>query len=303
MTNTSDKNKPTHVSREIAQTLGKLGLSENEQAVYLEVLRHDESSPYQLAKATGVPRTTVYDVVSNLALRGLITATQSDGLQKQQTKIKPINPSILRTSIQQQRQELNALEVDVVDILPFLKEEFHQEHTDARCRFYPGIAGARQVYLAPPVGDAPIVTWDNLMPMDAFGNLETNIVSDQETAAALEPGRHVRELIPLTTWGKHVLSYQQERNPAYARARQIRYIENPLYEARVRISIQGKKIWIVSAHESDIWGLELLSESLAGTLKSLFEVLWLTAKPVTPEMITSWGPNEFLQFETTKRRR
>ena len=115
----------------ILETLKRFGLSENETKVYLESLKHNETSPFQLSKATGIPRTTVYDVVMELSLKGLIELEQSDGIQKQQTKIRAKNPSILRTILQGKRKELTSLELDILNFLPNLKADFHQNKVNA----------------------------------------------------------------------------------------------------------------------------------------------------------------------------
>lgn len=51
----------------------KLGLNENEQEVYLAVLKAGKVAPNQVAKITGINRTTVYSVSKKLARMGLVT--------------------------------------------------------------------------------------------------------------------------------------------------------------------------------------------------------------------------------------
>ncbi|MBI4086942.1 hypothetical protein HY416_03085 [Candidatus Kaiserbacteria bacterium] len=54
------------------EDFGKLGLNENEQEVYLAVLKAGKVSPQRVAKLTGVNRTTVYSIVRKLAGLGLL---------------------------------------------------------------------------------------------------------------------------------------------------------------------------------------------------------------------------------------
>lgn len=49
-----------------------LGLNENEQSVYLTVLKYGKLSPVRTAKETGINRTTVYSIAKKLAAYGLI---------------------------------------------------------------------------------------------------------------------------------------------------------------------------------------------------------------------------------------
>lgn len=51
----------------------KLGLNENEQEVYLAVLKAGKVAPNEVAKVTGINRTTVYSVAKKLGKMGLMT--------------------------------------------------------------------------------------------------------------------------------------------------------------------------------------------------------------------------------------
>lgn len=56
----------------IEQNLAQLGLSEKEVAVYLEVLRRGKVLPAEVAKLTGLNRSTVYSVALELKKRGIM---------------------------------------------------------------------------------------------------------------------------------------------------------------------------------------------------------------------------------------
>lgn len=77
------------------KVLKRFGLTDNEIDIYIECLKNEELSPFQLSKLTGIPRTTVYDCLMSLSLKGLIELEQSDGFQKQQTRVRGKNPSEL----------------------------------------------------------------------------------------------------------------------------------------------------------------------------------------------------------------
>ena len=53
----------------IFSALNNLGLSDSEIKVYVEALKYKKIAPYALAKALSMPRTTVYDIMLNLALK------------------------------------------------------------------------------------------------------------------------------------------------------------------------------------------------------------------------------------------
>ena len=56
----------------IDKNLEKLGLNENERAVYIAVLSAGKTTPNQVASSTGINRTTIYSIARKLARMGLI---------------------------------------------------------------------------------------------------------------------------------------------------------------------------------------------------------------------------------------
>ena len=80
----------------VDKTLVAFGLTDKEARVYRAALNYEETSPFALSRETKIPRTTVYEILFNLSLKGLVTLVQSDGFSKQQTRIKARNPSMLR---------------------------------------------------------------------------------------------------------------------------------------------------------------------------------------------------------------
>jgi sugar-specific transcriptional regulator TrmB len=84
------------IAKRSTQVLKEFGLSENEAKVYQSALELGETSPFGISKSTGIARTTVYAILTDLALKGLVELESSTGLMKQQTKVRAKNPSTLR---------------------------------------------------------------------------------------------------------------------------------------------------------------------------------------------------------------
>ena len=284
---------------DIYETLKKFGLTKNEIKVYLETLKHKETSPFSLSKPTGIPRTTVYDVVMGLSLKGLVELEQSDGFKKQQTRIKAKNPSVFRNILQQKREDLLSLELDVLNFLPDLKSDFHKEKVNANFQFYPGIEGARKVYTEEIDVDLPIYAWDMQMPMDVFGSEVINELVLKETNLRLKRGSKyvTKEITPINDWTKHVLSYQYSRSKDYLKEREIRGVDSPIFEIYQRISLKGNWIMITCTKEDEVWGLRINSPLLAKSMYSIFQLNWQVATPITEELVKSWGEDAFAKEE------
>lgn len=284
------------------QALKKFGLSEKEIKVYLEVLKHDEMSPYEISRATKIPRTTVYDILMGLSLKGLIELEQSGGITKQQTRVKARNPSVLREIVEQKKRELTNLDIDIVNILPELKKNFHKSETDTDFRFFPGIEGLKKVYFDADIESIKLDTyiWNLLMPDDVFGNVNQNKYIQEILATREKYKVKSKEIVPLNSWTKHCISYQFGINSDYIRWREMRFIDNPIFDVDLVIAVKGEYVRISCAKDSEMWGLTIKSKALSGTLVRMHRFMWLSAKPITPELVKSWGENEIL---TEQRRR
>lgn len=295
------------INESIKSALTRFGLSESEVKVYLAAVKQDDTTPFKLAKLTGIPRTTVYDTLMSLSLKGLVVLSSSDGFSKQQTLVRAKNPSAFRTILQNKRKELLSVESDILEILPEIKQEYNKGKANSDFMFYPGIEGARKIYSEMMSKeetelDIPSYAWDLQMPMDAFGVDETNKMVSSDNSYRLRRKNFSRELSPLNDWTRHVISYQYERDPDYLTNLNLRVVEKSGFEVFLRMEIKGDWFKAVCAHEDEMWGLKIRSKFFAGTLKSIFNLNWDLATVVTPELIKSWGPNEFLQAQVRDKR-
>lgn len=284
-----------------AQTvLEQFGLSSNEARVYQSALELGETSPFGISKSTSIARTTVYAVLTDLALKGLIELESATGLMKQQTKVRAKNPSVLRDLLWAKRANLVKQEVDIVEILPFLKKEYLKDSTNADFQFFPGMEGANQIMFDYDGVDQDTYVFDYQVPMDATGSKEMNEGVDKGIKLWAKGKAIEYNLTPINPWTKHVLSYQVERNPHYLDRVQYRYLPFEIAGLCLTIRLKGSRIWIVSVKGDEVWGLKIRSQNLADSLISIHQALWKLATPITKEMITSWGPNPYLQAEKTK---
>lgn len=285
--------------KQIYSVLSNLGLSTSETKVYVEAIKHKKIAPFALAKALKMPRTTVYDVMLNLALKGLITIRQSQGLEKQQTWIEPKNPSQLREMIFYKREELARVEVGLVDILPLLKGEYAKHVDNTNFQFYPGIEGAKQVMLQTneTKGTGTMRVFDSLMPMDTLGKRHINKDVDTGLKDKRTTNASIKTLIALNKWTKHALSYQHRRNKDYVKLHNFRVIDNPLLTIHLDISLLQDTTRCVCAQENEAWGLVIKSAQLTKTLESLFDMVWISAEKITEKDIEGWGINEFFEAE------
>ena len=125
------------------------------------------------------------------------------------------------------------------------------------------------------------------MPLDVFGSnhiQKTNQLHSNRTT-------NHREIIPLTRWTKHSLSYLFERNPDFIRSRNIRFVDDPFFDNKLSIIMQGNRTYISCANKDEMYGLIIKSQNLTNTLTSIFELQWQLAIPITKDILKNWQPS------------
>jgi len=123
--------------------LTRLGLSENESALYLALLTQGSSSVRKLAGITGINRGTTYDGLKALKSRGLVSFYHEDTKQHFVAE----DPSKLSSLLEAQKTELNQLTETVSELIPELKSLYDKKGGKPTVRYYEGPDGVQTILL------------------------------------------------------------------------------------------------------------------------------------------------------------
>ncbi len=116
------------------QNLINLGLSEEEILVYLSTLDNGSATVLELARNTGIPRTTVYLLIDSLTDKKLLKLS-SDTKKKQYLPASPEDLIHLAQAKKEQMQEtLHSLRAE----LPQLHALYRLYHTQPKIQYYSG---------------------------------------------------------------------------------------------------------------------------------------------------------------------
>lgn len=66
------------VVNNIASSLKKLGFSDYEAKAWIALLRENPSTPYEVARESGIPTSKIYEVLSRLETKKMVTVTRRD---------------------------------------------------------------------------------------------------------------------------------------------------------------------------------------------------------------------------------
>jgi len=106
-------------SNKLQELLESLGLREGEAKVYLAALAEHSLSVLDLARASGVKRTTIYSILETLKSRGLVSIEMKGTRQR----IRAESPEQLEVMLEFQREKLNQTLPSLLDLYHIRKDE------------------------------------------------------------------------------------------------------------------------------------------------------------------------------------
>ena len=118
--------------------LEEIGLSEKESQIYLALLAVDSESIQDLAKRTGINRTTVYPVLETLEKKGLLSEVQKG--KKVEYVAAP--PERLETFVERQKVVLEERAERLKDIIPQIKSIQRESGEKPIVKYFEGREGA-----------------------------------------------------------------------------------------------------------------------------------------------------------------
>lgn len=119
----------------VVAAIKELGLSDYEAEVYVTLLSLGPTTVLEVARKTGMHRTTVYAVVAALKKSGLV----HEELNRLKTRIVADDPTKLEVVLEQKRSLFRKA-------LPELVELFNKQGTESELRIYDGIEAVKSVY-------------------------------------------------------------------------------------------------------------------------------------------------------------
>lgn len=237
--------------------LSKIGLSEKQAIVYTTLLELGDVSMTELAKATKLKRPTVYLIIDELDILGLITMNQK-GKKKIYGSVHPRRFSEILEFRKNQYQEL----------LPELLARYGKESTKPKVRMQEGIEGVRSAYKEAfqDITKEKEGLW--------IGNIELletyfpQVLKEYNQMLNTLKRYQIREII---FGGEKAKIFVDKMNKN--KSHKLKYINTPPIGATDELII-GNKIMTFVFSEKEVFTIITESKEIAQTKKALFELIW-----------------------------
>lgn len=246
---------------DLKKTLGFIGFSEKEVAVYLALLELGKGTVTQISRKAGINRPTGYHVLNSLALKELVKISGKEPKQEYVAESPDQIEKILNRKIETEKKFLE----EARKIIPELKS-IHNVADRPKVLFYEGKEGLEKVY------EDTLSSHEEIL---AYASVE----DIQPTLPHYFPGYYkrrakkgirIRAIFPESVDARERASLDEEE------IRTSLIVPSDKYGFHPEINIYDNKVMIASWREK--LGIIIESSEIADAMKKIYELAWAEAK-------------------------
>jgi sugar-specific transcriptional regulator TrmB len=248
-------------------------LSENESTLYCSLLEHGGGKASIIARQSGLSRVITYQILESLIEKGLV--------QKKQSKTNSIiefyalHPRELARIADRSAAQAEHVQQSVTEILGQLSTLYAKSHNNPTVQYIEGVEGLTQLY------EDILNEKDSLLlfrsPFDDESPEIIPLIMSQ-IEKQREQGIHTRALTPLY-YQQNRMQIDQIIERDIHNLVERRTFPQASFQLPSQIVVYRNKVAITSFGKS-LATTTIESKEVSLTLRTLFELLWLYAKPL-----------------------
>ncbi|MBI4453956.1 hypothetical protein HY636_04910 [Candidatus Woesearchaeota archaeon] len=243
------------------EALRKIGLTENEIKIYIDLLKSGTSTAYDIGKRTGIYRVHVYDKLEQLMNKGLVTHVYR-GAKK---FFQATSPSKIKQYLEDKKKEVEIQEEEIGAILPELEAMSNLPKEDTFVEVFKGNEGLKY-FLKDiiKVGKEVLITGiDDQKYQEAFPIFMKQYFRDLKK-------NKVKERV-ITVKRKSVFLFDKKMAPTTT----YRFLEEKQFNP-TNTFVYGNRTVIVT-WGSPVTAVMIKNNGVADTYRNHFEHLWKVA--------------------------
>jgi len=247
---------------ELKKMLLDVGLSSKEADVYLAILVLGRGTASRIAREAHILRTTVYEILSSLLNRGLVTLSGKEPKQEYVSELPERIGDFILSELEKKQKDLKNAETFLI---PQLKS-IHNTENRPRVMFYEGKEGLEKVYEDTLISSEPIRAFASVENMhDGLPGYFPKYYKRRT-----EAGIKIRAIVPDTDTGIERKRFDKEE------IRETALVSRRVFNFSPEINIYDNKIMIASWKEN--LGIIIESNEIADAMKKIYELAWAEAK-------------------------
>ena len=249
--------------------LKSLGLPEKVAMVYGAVLEAGVAFPSKISETTKLNRSTVYKILSDLRVKGLITEIERGKKLCYQIE----DPLRLQGFVKKQITFAEERYENAKKILPELQGLFSLLPNKPRVRFFEGVEGILAIYEEHVAVTEPY-------EMQSYSNVEELIKTlppkfvAEYTNHKEKIGITTRAIFPQSTFSKEYNKFLYPDAPKGVLVRS-HFIPTESFPFKADITMYGKdRVSIINFHEDSLIGVIIEDATIASMMRMGFELAW-----------------------------
>ncbi len=261
------------VHQDIKQFLLQLGLTPTEISIYVTNLQFGKQTTAELAKRSGIKRTTTYSALASLIEKGMVGMHTQSG----SSYFTATDPNLIERSFVTKIDNLKKQQLDFINLLPLFEDLTGQSGGATEVASFHGEKGVRTAV------DAALYCasrqWKIIAPEKNFFS-----ESDKEYADYFIKVRTQRKIRAQSLW-----------EPAFVKKRKFNQVDFEFRNPRVLpqqlvgkfknslIIFDSSVLFVSSVNEAT--AVLIKSAEIKETMEVFFDGLWLASKPIPQKNI------------------
>ncbi len=253
----------------IIETLRKIGFSEKEAKVYMQLIRLGPQPVSTIATKAEINRTTTYDIIGTLTKKGLISSIKKGST----TYFKALDPQNLLNYLEREKVEqtkkIEKQQQEISALLPALISLENPESTKPKVSFYEGEKGLRQAYEDTLTSQETILAYANVEEMHKG---LPNFFPEYYQRRGKEKNIHIKAIFP-----DNKISLERHRKDK-SENRESLIVPSKIYNFSPEINIYDDKVLYASWREK--MAIIIKSKEIADFHKKMYKLCWAQAKKI-----------------------
>ena len=238
------------------KNLIEAGFSEKEAKVYLALLELGEGNIAKITQKSGIKRATVYLEIEALKSKGYVSLVKRKG----RNIFLAENPLRIEEHLREKTEAVSKLMPELLSIANAMDHK-------PKVRYFEGIEGVKEVYKDTlQYKGTEILGWYSDDRIDYF---------DKSFILDYYMQKRIANKIPLRMFAVQstFMNTMNAKDPAHLR--QMKIIKSDQFFFSAEINLYSKDKIAIIAHRENI-ALIIESKKIHDTLKSIFEIMWLS---------------------------
>lgn len=256
----------SYMINKIKNILLGVGLNEKEADVLEYLFKSESSKVSNIAINCHLNRTTTYVILKSLIKKGLVSSSMKFGV----TEFQAIEPNLLLSYIERQKELLDQKKTEIENILPELNNVRENLDVLPKVSFYQGDEGVKQAYEDTLDNNKSKKIYVFSGPDVVFKEMGKDYV-DYYVNKRTRLGIQSFQIAPDTTWGKFI----KENDEKYIR---ITKLIPAQFSFDTEMVIYDNKLGIFSFTKNKLMAVIIEDDSIVNTMLALFGYIDQTIK-------------------------